>query len=316
MLQRLVKSIAQAIKRELMRASAEVGMLLDGAIALSEQEIHAAAANIVDINQEARRHAAELSEVAQKLVSIGHAVRHQAAFGAAAAIRLREQNEAAARSLHITQQIASLAETIGKISMTAEILTLNGHIESARLGQAGRPFAVIVEQLRELSDQVRSANEVISKLAQSLTEVIPTIVEHSRALLNMTERFAHEQASQVEGPYEKTQEWLQTTMESSQARAQQMVARTNQILSCLQFQDRMAQDLRNVEYVVDHAERVLGTFVDQVAERDPATLTDELDAQDLLDEVYAETPRQVARLGDTLDESDGSAPPSGEVMLF
>jgi methyl-accepting chemotaxis protein len=311
-----VTSLAQPIGALIRRACADVFGLIAEVITLSEQELAAAAEHIQTINRQARRHVHDLSQVVERITFIGQAFKRQAAFNADAAVRLRQQNEAAERSLRLTSEIAELASAISKISMTAEILTLNGYIESARLGQAGRPFAVIVEQLRELSEQVQQANQSISQLADDLTQVIPSIAGHARDLLELTERFSSEQASQFLGAFADTERWVKDALGTSQRRAQEIVTGTGEILSHLQFQDRMAQDLRNIEYVLQHLDRVLARFFVEVED---TALTGRAPAE-LLNELYAEIPCEVARLGQTLEEERlvprEEERPSGEVLLF
>jgi methyl-accepting chemotaxis protein len=66
------------------------------------------------------------------------------------------------------EQIASIAETIGSISVQTNLLALNAAIESARAGEAGTGFGVIAQEIRNLNDETNTA-------AQKIAEIISDI---------------------------------------------------------------------------------------------------------------------------------------------
>ena len=73
---------------------------------------------------------------------------------------------------------------IVKISNQTNMLALNAGIEAARVGHAGRGFAVIATQVKSLADKTKQA---VEDTEQNSTEIIPAIT----ALLDTAEQFSN-----------------------------------------------------------------------------------------------------------------------------
>jgi methyl-accepting chemotaxis protein len=81
-----------------------------------------------------------------------------------AAIELQTLNES--RNLQNMKQILSVADTISKISMQINILSVNAAIEAARAGESGRGFAVVASEIKKLSDSTNTALNEIRLMAK------------------------------------------------------------------------------------------------------------------------------------------------------
>lgn len=73
---------------------------------------------------------------------------------------------------NVTQQLSQ----IGKISKQTEILALNASIEAARTGEAGKGFAVIASEVKELAHQSKGCSEGIERLLESIKEDTSEVV--------------------------------------------------------------------------------------------------------------------------------------------
>ena len=75
-----------------------------------------------------------------------------------------------------SDRIGSVLEVIGSISEQTNLLALNAAIEAARAGEAGRGFAVVADEVRNLARHTRDSIEeirlVIERLQSSTREVV------------------------------------------------------------------------------------------------------------------------------------------------
>lgn len=79
---------------------------------------------------------------------------------------------------------------IAKVLRAIRILALNGNIEAARAGQAGAAFAVVVDEMHNLVEQVQSAVASITTSAQDVHSVLDAMRKAEQQLRNNTEQGA------------------------------------------------------------------------------------------------------------------------------
>ena len=76
-----------------------------------------------------------------------------------------------------TKEVSEITEMIFSISKQTNMLALNASIESARAGEAGKSFAVVAEQIRELAEQTRVSTESISSIISELESNANNVVQ-------------------------------------------------------------------------------------------------------------------------------------------
>ena len=83
-----------------------------------------------------------------------------------------------------SQDIQGILNIINQISSQTNLLALNASIEASRVGEHGRGFSVIAEEIRKLSDESRDSTEKIENIIKYRLEKIFNIGEYMNVILN------------------------------------------------------------------------------------------------------------------------------------
>ncbi|MBP1754034.1 MAG: methyl-accepting chemotaxis sensory transducer [Firmicutes bacterium] len=127
-----------------------------------------------------------------------------------------------------TKKIGNIVGVMNEISGQTNLLSLNASIESARVGAAGRGFAVIASEIRNLSDSsLKSSNQIqniINEIVQNINEVVETakeaevIVQLQKVAVNNTSQSFNLMDRQIEEMITETKEIKENVKNMEQAR--------------------------------------------------------------------------------------------------
>lgn len=191
-------------------------------------------------------------------------------------VELVEMTDGIARH---AQKVRGLLTEIGAIAKQTNLLALNAAIEAARAGEAGRGFAVVADEVRDLSGRTTSFSQQINVLMETMQESVHQTERAIQRMAGQDMGFAVESQKQVE-------EIVQALEAQSEARkmaidrladgSSQVADQVSRAVTALQFQDIVSQLMGHVTKRVTALQNVfdelagLGKSLRQDAERHDA----------------------------------------------
>ena len=163
-----------------------------------------------------------------------------------------------------TQDVQNILSEIGAIAKQTNLLALNAAIEAARAGEAGRGFAVVADEVRDLSARTSSFSQQINTLTLGMQVSVRKTEEAIARMASQDMNFALESKLQVESII-KTLDLENTKRVDAIAKlgdsAHRVDALVGRAITALQFQDMVSQlsghVLRRIE-ALDTVVRHLG----------------------------------------------------------
>jgi methyl-accepting chemotaxis protein len=159
-----------------------------------------------------------------------------------------------------TQSVQSILSEIGAIAKQTNLLALNAAIEAARAGEAGRGFAVVADEVRDLSARTTQFSSQISGLMQGMQISVRQTEEAIQRMASQDMTFALDSKTRVSE--------IITTMQGQNkirldaigqlaASAHSVEQQVNRAVTGLQFQDMVSQLMTHIGKRVDALDGVI-----------------------------------------------------------
>jgi methyl-accepting chemotaxis protein len=272
-----VDKARDALELELDACVEHVRGLTATASELSEREVTAAVASLAELFGQARSNVDTLKQLSAQFSpkstkgqeSLHDAVRGQSEamtwFLASLQQALVQQHTATTAIVEAAQKIGRLVARIEVLSLDLRMLTINARLEAVRWGEQGAAFATVATGMRNLTGEVQHVNEEIGTVSSTLSALASRVVENEGALQGLGEELGRQVGERVDAlrsAYEATAGALQRSAE----RAHCIVDVSNSMLTKLQFQDRVAQTLREVDATVVRTRAVGSSILENLVE--------------------------------------------------
>lgn len=196
-----------------------------------------------DVAQHAATVASEVRETSSQTDTADHQIRSAVDSMERLVSQIRSSSETVSRLAEDGQKVSKVMEVIREIADQTNLLALNAAIEAARAGEAGRGFAVVADEVRNLASKTQEATVEIDRIIEAINSGSRDAMEFMRA-------------SEVVG--QESREAVGTVRHSLgdiQARMVQVNDATTQVATAAEEQTAVCEDInQNVTGVAELSE--------------------------------------------------------------
>lgn len=157
-------------------------------------------------------------------------------------------------------ELKSMASSVQNLASQTNLLALNAAIEAARAGDAGRGFAVVASEVRTLSGQSGETGRDIGKKVEAVTKAIQATIDAADNLvrtddanLALLEQSVHSVTVRLSTEINE----LHDAGSRLHLLSQESETAISQIITKLQFQDRVCQILEHLQIDLNEIREVL-----------------------------------------------------------
>lgn len=187
------ETFARSLTADALRQAEELAATLNSVQVLTHsiQQVAASAEEADQVAQSASSTARKGGESVERTVAGILKIRETVAESTRKVKRLAESS----------QEISKIVALISQIASRTNLLALNASIEAARAGESGRGFAIVADEVRQLSDRAAKASKEIEQIVrhiQSETGVVMMTMEEGTQQVIEGTRLAEEAKRSLE----------------------------------------------------------------------------------------------------------------------
>ena len=242
------ETFARALSLDALRQAEELAVTLNSVQVLTDaiQRVAESAGKAESVARSASDTAKKGGEAVERTVAGILEIRQTVAETTRKVKRLAESS----------QEISKIVALISQIASRTNMLALNASIEAARAGEAGRGFAIVADEVRQLADRVAKALKEIEQIVrqiQSETGSVMTAMEEGTQQVIQGTKLA-EQAKRALEDIVQVSDRIYTLVGSITADTVQQTETSRSVASVVQSVELTAQETSQ------EAQRVSGSL--------------------------------------------------------
>jgi methyl-accepting chemotaxis protein len=238
-----------------------------GSLTSTAQETSGRAANVASASEEASHNvetvAAASEELGASIEEISRQVMRQRELAVEAANDAKSSDTEVRRLAESAQKIGDVVSLITDIAEQTNLLALNATIEAARAGEAGKGFAVVASEVKNLASQTAKATEQISNDIQAIqaqTSSTVNAIEVIGQRIGSISEIATAVASAVEEQSAATKEISRNVQEAA-AGARDVATNISGVTDSVGGLDRSSNELAEASQILTGQAEELQNFV-------------------------------------------------------